>query len=166
MCYNSCNVFRRSKLPQLHCLPLVLVGQIHCTVHYITDPQNQFLKNQSPTDLGFLSIILCICHHCWRRRRIEAKKSPIQEFVTGLWSAVQRCAQSRLVSFHHRWKSNNSPGSRRGGIEILFFLLLVKKLRPPPPSPFLDALASLGSMLESDWVMFLRFGQILGIFSE
>ena len=28
---------------------------------------------------------------------------------------------------------------------------------------FLDALASLGSMLESQWVMFLRFCQILGI---
>ena len=29
----------------------------------------------------------------------------------------------------------------------------------------LDALASLGSMLESQWVMFLRVGQILGISS-
>ena len=40
MCYNSCNVFRRSKLPQLHCLPLVPVGQIHCTVHCTTDPKS------------------------------------------------------------------------------------------------------------------------------
>ena len=31
---------------------------------------------------------------------------------------------------------------------------------------FLDALASLVSMLESDWVMFLRFCQILGISSS
>merc|ERR1719445_434987 len=43
-CYSSIiiTIARRSKLPQLHCLPLVLVGQIHCTAHYITDPQNQF----------------------------------------------------------------------------------------------------------------------------
>ena len=31
---------------------------------------------------------------------------------------------------------------------------------------FLDALASLGFMSESQWVMFLRFGQILGVSSE
>ena len=79
---------------------------LHSTLY--NRPKINF-KNQSPTDLGFLQIILCICHHCWRRRRIERKKSPIQEFVTGLWSAVQRCAQSRSVSFCLCRKSNNSP---------------------------------------------------------
>ena len=50
LCYNSCDVFRRSKLPQLHCLPLVLVGQIHCTVHCITEPKS-ILKNISPLQI-------------------------------------------------------------------------------------------------------------------
>ena len=44
MCYSSYDVFRRSKLPQLHCLPLVLVGQIQFTVHCPTDPKSTLEK--------------------------------------------------------------------------------------------------------------------------
>ena len=69
---------------------------------------------------------------------------------------------SSLATILHVWQSVK--------VNIAICPCLGQFFLPPGIKEFLDALASLGSMLKSQWVseslMFLRFCQILGISSE